>query len=476
MTAILKVFTAEQYTTLFRDYVIAQNVGLTNWNVGSVNLAQAEAVGLVASTLGADMLEAIRRVAPVALYDGLNFTRKGALRATGTIRAYRLPQFTLAYTGAGTSCEVDASATLFSTTVTAIPADDLSIDLTTFTTIQAVVDEINAHPSGNYTAAVVSGNADNDSDNLFAYNGFELVGNTDYLNNTDSMGVMDSGAVQVTIAIGTPFNIDSTSYETTEAKTLEAGDDSTDSIAGRCTVSGTIGNNDALTLDTLNGKGSFNYPNIDHAINDAAFTGGQEQETNEERAARFQIRIQDLSGGGTNLGIRAAILELDQIRSVTVIEKDPEPGKNRVVADRGDGTLSASDIDEIRLILDGDPDDIENTPGVGVAGIDYNIEAPNVLGVPVTVTVKRIGTLSDENEITTAVNTAISRYINTRRLGDDVIFAELVRQVKSSHPSIFDATFTTPTANIAVADDTVPRTGISGAPITITITTEPTIP
>lgn len=476
MTAILKVFTAEQYTTLYRDYVIAQNVGLTNWNVGSVNLAQAEAVGLVASTLGADMLESIRRVAPVALYDGLNFTRKGAIRASGFIRAYRLPQFTIQYTGAGASCLVDISSTLLTTTVAAIPADDLSVDLTAFTTIQAVVDEINAHASGNYVAAVVSGNANNDSDNLFAYNSFELVENIDYLNNTDSMGVMDSGAAQVFLPVGTPFDIDGTPYQTTSAVILDEGDDSTDSIPVQCTVVGTIGNTPALSLDTINGKGSFSYVGIDHAINDAAFTGGQEQETNEERARRFQIRIQDLSGGGTNLGLTSGILELDQIRSVKIIEKDPAPGQNRVVADRGDGTLSAADIDDIRKVIDGDPDDIENFPGLGVAGIDYNIEAPVILGLAVTVNIKRIGTLSDENEITTAVNSAIANYVNTRRLGDDVVFAELSRRVKGAHPAIYDAIFSTPTANVPVNQDSVARTGISGYPISITITTETVTP
>ena len=81
MSTILKNFTPEQNYTLMRDKVIADNVGLTNFNEGSNTRAILEAVGLIASTIGFDYLEAIRQAAPYVchLHGSDNFGRLGGM-------------------------------------------------------------------------------------------------------------------------------------------------------------------------------------------------------------------------------------------------------------------------------------------------------------------------------------------------------------------------------------------------------------
>jgi len=95
MAEILRVLTPEQISQLGRDYLVSKNSGISNFNDGGVAQSLLEAVGLIESTTGADYLQALRRSIPVALYDGLKFTKKGATRSNGFVRFYRLPQFTI---------------------------------------------------------------------------------------------------------------------------------------------------------------------------------------------------------------------------------------------------------------------------------------------------------------------------------------------------------------------------------------------
>ncbi len=468
MSTILKNFTPEQLYNLMRNKVIADNVGLTNFNPGSNTRSILEAVALVASAQGFDFLEATRQAIPISLYDGLGFRRKAATVSSGFLRFYRKPVFYITYTGADTDVELDISLTELTLTTSGTPADDVTVDFATFTTIDAVVAEIDSKT--NWSATKVQ---DGSVSSLYLYSSRQIVGNENYLTLDDTVDVMSSTAPLVNILANAQASVDDVIIQTTSASTIAAGDATSPVIASTSLQTGEDANIDALAIDTESGNGTLNNPitGVEHVINDSAFANGTNKESDEERASRFQTFVQGLHGG-TAAGIESAVLEITGIKSVTVRERFPAPGTNTVIADDGSGALTVAQIEEIRKVIDGDPDDLANYPGVGVAGINYNIEAPTVIAQDVVATVQRIGTISDSTEITTAVQSEIERYINTRKLGDDVVRSEIIKRAKSAHPAIYDFILTTPAANVSANLGEVIRTGAgTGASVALTLVT-----
>lgn len=469
MAEILRVLTPEQISQLGRDYIVGKNSGITNFNDGGVTQSILEAIGLIESTTGADYLQALRKSIPVALYDGLKFTKKGATRSNGFVRFYRLPQFTIRYVGSEPNCDLTINSTTLITSTGNI-SDDLNIDLTVEDTIQKVVDAINLN--ANYLASVVPSKELLSSDNLYPYIALDIKSEFDYLNN-EGIGVMTNADLEIQIPIGSTFLIDTENYQTTVTSLIADGRDTSIPISFQSLLTGKINDKVAFALDTFNGKGSITSAILGgtvYAITDVAISNGTDEETDDDRALRFQIYINGLNGG-TNFNIQAKVLEVPGIRSVTVLERFPAPGTNTIVADKGDGTLSVDDINAIKLKLEGDPNDIANNPGVRQAGIIYNYQAPNVVPLPVTITIKRQGILSDPTEIINAVRTVISNYVNTRRLGEQVVVKEIEGLALFCHPSVYDVSIVTPSANTTPNTDEVLRVGIISAPLTVNLVT-----
>lgn len=470
---ILKNYTPEQYYELARNKIIADGVGLTNFNEGSNVRALLEAVGLIASQLGFDYLEGIRRSIPIALYTGLGFEKKAAQPSSGFLRFYRLPVFYIRYDGLDTNVTLTITPLQLVLDTSGTPGDDLTLDFATYPTVADLVAAINAHI--NWTAVEVSSGAVTD---LYQYSAKQIIGNTNYLTLTNAVDIMTIAAAAVSIPTGVQASRDNVLIQTTASGTIPAGDATSAPIAAKSTVAGSLTNIDARAINTIVGDGVLTTPisGVEHVINDSAFANGMDEESDEERAVRFQDYIQGLHGG-TRRGIEREILKIPEIKSVTLIERDPVPGTNTVVADDGTGSLTLDMIAKIRKVIEGDPDDIVNYPGAGVAGINYNIEPPTMKPVPVTATIYRIGTTSDADEIVLKTKSVIERYINTRRLGDDCVISELVKRAKSAHPAIYDFVLSTPTANVSSEAREVLRVGAgTGAVVTLNIVTLDAIP
>lgn len=474
MAEILKIFTPEQLTNLMRDKIIADDVGLTNFNIGSRNLSLLEAVGLVESMTGFDYLDGLRKSIPIALYDGLKFTRKGATISTGFLRFYRLPEFTIEYTGADSSVLLTVTPTEITLTTSGTPADDLTLSFGTYTTTSAIRTQINNHGSYN---SILIGLGTAASDTIYQYTNKEIVDSKDHLDN-DGRDVMVGVAGLVSIVNGSRASVDSLLFHTNSSGEIAAGDATSPAISAEALIVGKDGNILADAIDTQNGKGVLvtGISGVEYVINDSTFSGGTNQESDDERAIRFQIFVQGLHGS-TVRGIESEVLKLVFIKSVTVREKYPLPGINTIVADDGSGNLSSSQITEIKELLDGDPNDFVNKPGFRAAGITINVQAPIVIAQNVTLIVTRIGTLSDSAEIINVVQSAIENYINTRKLGDNVILAEIIRIAKSAHPAAFDVSVSVPTGNVSIDVAELARVGSgTGAVVTVTVTTLPSVP
>lgn len=99
----------------------------------------------------------------------------------------------------------------------------------------------------------------------------------------------------------------------------------------------------------------------------------------------------------------------------------------------------------------GDDTQLEAFPGVGAAGITFRILAPTIRQLQVTLkltlaTGVSIGSLQNE------IKSAVSGYVNTLGVGDDVII-EQIRSAVIQVPGVVDVQIDAPTANIAIADN-----------------------
>lgn len=473
MSTILRNFTPEQNYELMRNKVIADNVGLTNFNEGSDARSILEAVGIIASTLGFDFLEGLRQSIPVALFDGLNFNKNPATGSTGFLRFYRLPIFYIVYTGLDTDVELDITLTELTLTTSGTPGDDVTVDFATYTTIDAIVAEIDSKT--NWSATKIQ---DGNVSSLYLYSAKQIIGNYNYLDLGNSADILSTGASLVTIPANAQASIDSIIIQTTIGSSILAGNATSAYVSAISIQTGKETNIEIRAIDTINGKGILNtyVAGVEHVVNDSAFLNGEDEETDEERATRFQLYVQGLTVG-TKKGIEAAILEIPEIKSVTLRERYPIAGTNTITADDGSGNLTVDMIDNIREIIEGNPDDLINYPGAGVAGINYNIEPPDVIDQNITGTLYRVGTASDSNEIELAARSAIEAYVNTRRLGDDLVLSELIKRTKGSHPSIYDVTFSVPASNVSVGLNQIVRTGGGSlGVITLTLVTLTSLP
>jgi hypothetical protein len=274
------------------------------------------------------------------------------------------------------------------------------------------------------------------------------------------------------------ITVDDLNYLTTATGSIAAGNASSGQIAAVCATAGKAGDIDAHAVDTRNGKGALTSQSGDgiYVINDSAFANGTDQETDLERKQRFQTYIRGLSSARPE-GIKARVEKIQGVKSCMVRCNYPYAGTNTVVVDDGTGTISSTLLAEVNKVLFGDPDDLAQYPGCGAAGITFVIIAPTINAVPVTLAVYRIGSLSDETEIITKVQSAIERYINTRTLGQDVVWTELVALAKKAHAAIYDIAMSTPLINVPINETNVARTGtVYGASVIITVVTYPSVP
>ena len=463
MSEIIKVYTAEQLYELMKNKIISDNVGLTNFNEGSRIRSILEAVALVESATGFDYLDALRKSIRIALYDGFGFSRKPATYATGYLRFYRMPALTIRYTG-GTSCTMTIDGTRLITNCSN-PAHNLDINFTTYTTANDIVDYINLF--GNYSAHLYN---NCDSTMLYHYSNVDIYNSRDVTNN-QGFDIMEQPANEVFIPAGTIVTINNINIMTTLGGTIPLGSAS-GIVLSQCGIAGSTGNISVNAIDTRNGKGVLTtaITGVEYVINDSAFTGGAEEESEDERLKRFQEFIRGLQGA-TISGITAAVLGIAGIRSCAVRDNYPQRGQITVVADDGTGGLSIEKRAEIIKVLYGDPLDFDTYPGYRAAGIMVNVTAPTVVPINVDITLYRIGTTSNENDILTKVKTNVEDYINTRKLGQDVVLSEIIKRAKT-HPAVYDVVVNTPTANVSIDINSIARTGSgTGANVTVTLVT-----
>lgn len=113
-------------------------------------------------------------------------------------------------------------------------------------------------------------------------------------------------------------------------------------------------------------------------------------------------------------------------------------------------------VELVHKTVYGDDTDSVSFPGVGAAGIQFDIKAPTVqeISFGVDVTLKEGVSISNVKD---DILTAITGYINGLGVGVDVIIEE-VRSRIIQLDNITDVSLTTPTANVPIADGELAKT------------------
>jgi len=93
--------------------------------------------------------------------------------------------------------------------------------------------------------------------------------------------------------------------------------------------------------------------------------------------------------------------------------------------------------------------------GIGAAGVQFQILAPTVTDISVSVNLtlrEGVSIAGVENEVISA----ISGYVNSLGVGEDIII-ERIRSAVINIKGISDVVLTSPTANISIADNELGR-------------------
>jgi len=464
MSDILKIYTEEQLYEMYRKIILAAGVGLTDFNDGSKIKVLLQSNSDIVSSVSMDFKEGIYNAIPIALYEGMGFTKKAAAQATGYLKLYRKPVMTLQYTGTGTAANITITSSGISSTVSGAPGDAFSFDFTTYPKTGVLVTAIDALT--NWTAAKVS---DVDCDTLYQYTNLDAKTSTTY-DNVNGMDICLATDIAVSVSAGFSATIDSMTILTNSTTTLPAG---TAWILAASTVqqAGIDGNIKVAALDTANGLGYMNssVSGVDYVRNDSAFSGGSDVETDAERKIRFVDTINALNAGTKN-GIIAALEAINGIKSVGMRTAYPHRGTNTIIVDDGSGTISSTLLASITKVLYGDASDLTNYPGKNCEGIGYTIVAPTIVSVSVGIVATRLSTVNVSlSTISTDIQSAVEQYINTLPLGRDVLLSEVVRVAKNSNTAIYDLSISSPSTNITINSNEFGRTG-SGYGGTVSVT------
>jgi uncharacterized phage protein gp47/JayE len=262
------------------------------------------------------------------------------------------------------------------------------------------------------------------------------------------------------IAIGTQMLLNGIRFQTTALGSITTGNTDSASIPAQCVAIGVDGNISSNAVNTLIGQGSFvNQPEgIESCVNDTAFTGGLDEETDASRLQRFNLYINSFSRS-TLKGVLFAAMSVSGIKSVSIVEHLPDYGWITVYADDGTGLLTNAKKLELEKVINGDPADYAHYPGYRAAGISLVVTAPVVHSINITATlyVLTSGELTDAEYIT-IVTTAIQTYTNTLKIGNTWILNEAIKSALNSNRDLYDFLVSSPSANVAIASNEVAKT------------------
>lgn len=227
-----------------------------------------------------------------------------------------------------------------------------------------------------------------------------------------------------TIPTGTVLQGGGMQFVTTENAIISAGTIESEAVTAAAMEAGTAWNVGRHEIDTITSTVTMDVAGV---RNDVPFTGGTDNETDEQFETRFKTYLAGLSG--TNAyAIKQAALSLDGVRSVaTQTHNPPFGGVFNISAYVEDGSGGAGDdvLAAVRNAIEGDGTD--TNPGHLAPGIIARVCAPDklLLDVEVEAIIENVDSDVAQNEI----NETIAGYVNGLGIGEAFIRAALVAKL-----------------------------------------------
>ncbi|MFQ3675781.1 MAG: baseplate J/gp47 family protein [Endomicrobiia bacterium] len=249
--------------------------------------------------------------------------------------------------------------------------------------------------------------------------------------------------------------------ETIEAGQINDGEFESLPINSQATETGEDGNFGIQELKSINGTCNFidKVDGVENVYNSTIFSGGQNEETDDQQLARFRQIVKGLTTS-TRDGLLGAVLSINGVKSADIIENYPERGINTIFVDDGTGGLSPLLKAEIEKVLNGDINDPVNYPGKRAAGIICQVKAPNIILIDIELIIYRLRIKSiTDNTLVNLAKTAIENYLNTRRFAEDVILEAVDTAVMNCHPEVYDVKIINPVENVIITGYNLARAG-----------------
>jgi uncharacterized phage protein gp47/JayE len=230
-----------------------------------------------------------------------------------------------------------------------------------------------------------------------------------------------------------------------------------------CLVSGTVGNVESNTIQTLVGAPS----GIGAVTNPAKFTTGQEAETLAEQKARFQLFIssrtrgtlESIEYGATTASVMdsTGTFVTERVASAKAVDGD---GTFTIYVWNGFGAASPSLITAVKKVIDGYTDEGGNRVwGYKSAGIPYDAFSVGIVNVPLamTVTPKDLYGVTDSDvtagliDLRPYITNAVSNYFASLKPGQTVVWSAIESVVKQIQ-GVYDVKLTAPSDNVTAGE------------------------
>ena len=229
-----------------------------------------------------------------------------------------------------------------------------------------------------------------------------------------------------TIIAGTIVSDGTHNFTTSQTATIPANELDSNLVNAQAAAIGTTYN---VPKETINNIVSVVPSEVIGVTNPNAAVGGADQETEADMLARFKVLINGLQG--TNkYGLEAGLLSNPKIRSVSVVEHpEAEHGYHATVyIDDGTGSMSPELKDEVLTLINGD--ETSTTPGLRATGINMDVQSCTRVSVDVSakITLYRV----EDAYAAAALQNSLEQAINGLKIGEDVIFANIMTAIKQT--------------------------------------------
>lgn len=227
-----------------------------------------------------------------------------------------------------------------------------------------------------------------------------------------------------TIPSGTKVQGGGVQFVTTENTIIEAGGIESNAVTTVAENFGMDYNVGRHEIDTIISTVAMDVSGVK---NDVPFTGGTDNETDEQFETRFRAYLAGLSGTNT-YAIKNAALALNGVRSVATQTHNPPYGgvyNISIYVDDGSGGASDEILQAVRNVIEGDG--TESNPGHLAPGVIARVCAPDTLLLDVEV--EAITANVDGDVAKTEVEEVIAGYVNGLAVGEPFIRAELIKRI-----------------------------------------------